>query len=247
MLTAVVIDDMELARKALIQDIKDVYPELEILGEAGDVIHGSKLIKRTDPDLIFLDIHLSDGDGFDILEICNPVRGQVIFTTASDQHAIKAFKFSAIDYLLKPIDPALLLQAIIKSKENINRNQVQVNTFKDNYRNPSKLVLHTAEVVKICQLEEIVRLEAMGNYTFFFFANGEKLLITKTLKEYHDLLHENDFLRVHQSHLINLHHLSSYIKSEGGYLLMKDDSRVPVSVRKKPMVIEAIEQFAYKK
>lgn len=245
--TAVVIDDMDLARKSLIQDIKEVDPGIKILGEADGVIQGSKLIKQTDPDIIFLDIHLTDGDGFDILEICNPVRGQVIFTTASDQHAIKAFKFSAIDYLLKPIDPEQLLQAINKSKKSMLKNQVQVDALKDNYINPTKLVLHTAELLKICPLEEIVRLESMGNYTYFFFANGEKLLITKTLKEYHELLRENNFLRVHQTHLINLQHLSSYIKTEGGYLLMKDGSRVPVSVRKKPLVMEAIEKYAKNK
>jgi two-component system LytT family response regulator len=191
-----------------------------------------------------LDIHLTDGDGFDILEICNPVRGQVIFTTASDQHAIKAFRFSAIDYLLKPIDPEQLHQAILKSQENIMQKHVDVETYKNNYKNPDKLVLHTSEVLKICRLEEIVRLESMGNYTYFFFEKGDKLLITKTLKEYHDLLNEDNFLRVHQSHLINLQHLSSYVKSEGGYLLMKDGARVPVSVRKKPMVMEAIETYA---
>jgi two-component system LytT family response regulator len=247
MIQAVVIDDMLLARKALIKDILDTNPHVEIIGEAEDVIGGSKLIKKTDPDLIFLDIHLTDGDGFDILEICHPVRGQVIFTTASDQHAIKAFRFSAIDYLLKPIDPSQLKQAIEKSMVKINGKQPDVSTFRMNYQNPQKLVLHTAEVMKIVDINDIIRLESMGNYTYFYFVGGEKLLITKTLKEYHELLIEHGFLRVHQSHLINLSLLTSYVKSEGGYLLMEDGSRIPVSVRKKPLVMEAIETYASKK
>jgi two-component system LytT family response regulator len=247
MIKAVVIDDMLLARKALIKDIAETSPQVSIVGEAENVVEGAKLIKKTDPDLIFLDIHLSDGDGFDILEICHPVRGQVIFTTASDQHAIKAFRFSAIDYLLKPIDPTQLKQAIQKSLVNINEKQLDVSTFRINYQNPQKLVLHTAEVMKIVDIKDIIRLESMGNYTNFYFTDGTKLLITKTLKEYHELLIEHRFLRVHQSHLINLRLLSSYVKSEGGYLLMEDGSRIPVSVRKKPMVMEAIAAYASNK
>lgn len=247
MIKAVVIDDMALARKSLIKDIKENFREIEVIGEAGSVINATKLIKKTDPDLIFLDIHLTDGDGFDILEICHPVRGQVIFTTASDKHAVKAFQFSALDYLLKPIDPELLVKAVKKSLQSIHKSKIEVQAFRDNYQSPRKLVLHTAEVLKIVELSQIVRLESMGNYTYFFFEDGEKLLITKTLKEYDDILRENGFLRVHQSHLINMDQLKSYVKTEGGYLLMKDGSRVPVSVRKKSSVLEAIEKYAQKK
>lgn len=244
-ITAVIIDDMELARKSLAADIEEYCHDIDIIGEAHSVITAAKLLKNTHPDIIFLDIHLQDGDGFDLLELLPDLNSSIIFTTASDAHAIKAFQFSAADYLLKPIDPDLLQQSVEKVSNQKNKHG-HLDTLSDNMKSPSKLVLHTAEQVKIAELADIIRLESMGNYTYFFFTGGEKLLITKTLKEYHDVLKGSDFLRVHQSHLINLSHLKAYIKTEGGYLEMTDGSRVPVSVRKKSTVMDAIVAYGNK-
>jgi two-component system LytT family response regulator len=242
--TAIIIDDMALARKALRADIETYCPEINIIGEAESVVSGAKLISSTTPDITFLDIHLNDGEGFDILEILPSVDTKVIFTTASDQHAIQAFRFSAVDYLLKPIDPHLLQKAVEKAINLLGSQDQDFSVLKSNMTSPDKLSLHTAEQIKVVGLEEIIRLEAMGNYTQFFFKDTTKLLVTRTLKEYSDMLTSKDFLRVHQSHLINLRHLKAYIKSEGGYLLMNDKSRIPVSVRKKPSVIQAIDAYA---
>lgn len=243
-LSAIIIDDMDLARKSLAADLGNYCPEINILGEADSVVSGSKLIQKTNPDLIFLDIHLPDGEGFDILELLPDLKSKVIFTTGSDQHAIKAFQFSAVDYLLKPIDPELLIAAVNKLKSNVVRDELHVSLLKENINAPCKLSLHTAEQIKIADINDIVRLEAYGNYTQFYFLDGSKLLVTKTLKDYDTMLADNQFLRVHQSHLINLALLKSYIKTEGGYILMQDGTRVPVSVRKKPMVIGAIDAYA---
>ena len=242
--TAVIIDDMDLARKALKADIETYCPQIEIIGEAGSVVSGAKLIEQKRPDITFLDIHLGDGEGFDILEILPETDTKVIFITASNQHAIQAFRFSAVDYLLKPIDPTLLVSAVAKAIQTSGNNNVNMEMLKSNIQQPTKLALHTSDLIKIVELYEIVRLEAMGNYTTFHFTDGNKLLVTKTLKDYHDLLKSQNFLRVHQSHLINLAHLKAYIKSEGGYLLMENNSRIPVSVRKKPGVILAIDEYA---
>ncbi len=241
--TAVIIDDVAIARQALRADIEKYIPEVEIVGEAEGVLSGAKLIRETNPSIIYLDIHLTDGDGFDLLNILGDSTYKVIFTTASDAHAIRAFKISAVDYLLKPIDHTELVTATHKAIEHLGSGNVKPDLIKNNIEKPSTLVLHTSEQIKLCPIDEIVRLEAMGNYTYFFFTDGTKLLVTKTLKDYDSMLSDLQFLRVHQSHLIHLNHLRSYVKSEGGYLLMDDDSRVPVSVRKKPMVMEELDKL----
>lgn len=245
-LKAIIIDDNELARISLKKDIEEQCPEIAIIGESDGVVQGAKLIRHSNPDVVFLDIHLEDGDGFDIIELVPDYNGKIIFTTASDQHAIKAFQFSAVDYLLKPIDPILLRSAVDKLMSQLHQEVTDLSLLKANMSSPNKLALHTAEMIKISEVEEIVRLEAMGNYTNFFFTDGSKLLVTRTLKDYADLLGEHNFLRVHQSHLINLKHLNAYIKTEGGYLMMQDKSRIPVSVRKKSSVMKAIDDFTKK-
>jgi two-component system LytT family response regulator len=245
-LKAIIIDDNELARISLKKDIEEQCPEIDIIGESDGVVQGAKLIRHSNPDVVFLDIHLEDGDGFDIIELVPDYNGKIIFTTASDQHAIKAFQFSAVDYLLKPIDPILLRSAVDKLMSQLHQEVTDLSLLKANMSSPNKLALHTAEMIKISEVEEIVRLEAMGNYTNFFFTDGSKLLVTRTLKDYADLLGEHNFLRVHQSHLINLKHLNAYIKTEGGYLMMQDKSRIPVSVRKKSSVMKAIDDFTKK-
>ncbi len=245
-LNAIIIDDNELARVSLSKDISDQCPEIQLIGESDGVVAGAKLIRKEHPDIVFLDIHLEDGDGFDILELVPEFSGKIIFTTASDQHAIKAFQFSAIDYLLKPIDPMLLKSAVEKAISQIHQEDKGLTLLKENMNSPSKLALHTAEMIKVSDVADIIRLEAMGNYTNFFFEDRSKLLVTRTLKDFADLLEENNFLRVHQSHLVNLKHLKAYIKTEGGYIMMQDGSRIPVSVRKKPGVMKAIDEYARK-
>jgi len=241
--TAVIIDDVEIARDALRADIQAYLPEIEIVGEADGVLSGAKVIREKKPTIVYLDIHLTDGDGFDLLQILEDRTLKVIFTTASDAHAIRAFRISAVDYLLKPIDHEELITATRKAIEDMGQVQVSPTLIKENLQQPSTLVLHTSEQIKVCPIETIVRLEAMGNYTYFYFQDGSKLLVTKTLKDYNTILEDLPFLRVHQSHLIHLNHLKSYIKTEGGYLLMNDDSRIPVSVRKKSQVMEALDKL----
>ena len=243
---AIIVDDNELARISLRSDLSDHCPDINVVEEADGVVQGAKKVMQHHPDIVFLDIHLGDGDGFDLLELVQDFKGKIIFTTASDQHAIKAFQFSAVDYLLKPIDPDRLIKAVEKATSLLNENETDFKILKENLSAPRKLALHTAEMIKVCDITEIIRLEAMGNYTTFYFNDGTKLLITKTLKDYNNMLTGHDFLRVHQSHLINLKQLKAYIKSEGGYILMVDGSRIPVSVRKKPAVIQAIDDFAKK-
>jgi len=239
-LKAVIIDDMELARVSLKADLADYCPNVEVVGEADGVLSAAKLLKNVAPDILFLDIEMEDGNGFDLLDILPNSLDSVIFVTARQDFALKAFQYSAVDYLLKPVDPELLKNAVAKMAEKRKSNVTQLEILKQNMQEDAKLeriALHTSDKIVVSELKDIIRLEAMTNYTYFYFADGSKLLITKTLKEYDKMLSDSGFVRVHQSHLINMAHVQAYVKTEGGYILMKNEEIVPVSVRKKSYVV----------
>ena len=226
-----IVDDMPLAIANLKAELEDISA-IEVVGEASGVMAAAKQIKKLKPELLFLDIHMGDGDGFDLLEMINDEGLAVIFTTASKDHAIKAFQFKATDYLLKPIDPELLRQAIDKLVQN------QSTTYSKNPETGT-IALNTQEEIRLVNISDIIRLEAMSNYTNFHLSGASKILVTKTLKEFEKVLPDS-FIRVHQSHLVNRDQINAYIKTEGGYLKMKDGSDVPVSVRKKAQVMELL-------
>lgn len=242
-ITAVIIDDLELARASLKADLQDHCPHIDVIGEADGVLNGAKLLKSSSPDIIFLDINMNDGNGFDLLDIVDHALHKVIFVTGEEQHALKAFQYAAVDYLLKPVDPSLLINAVEKLNSNKEDNDQQLALLKESLGKTEKLekiALHTNEKILVSRVDEIVRLESMTNYTYFYFADGTKLLVTRTLKEFDQMLSESGFERVHQSHLVNLEYVKAYIKSDGGYISMKDGSHVPVSIRKKPHVVSIL-------
>jgi two-component system LytT family response regulator len=243
MLRAIIVDDLIQARENLKEDISSYCDNIEIIGEAEGVVSGAKIIKDLKPDLVFLDIQMQDGSGFDLLEIINDSSFKVIFTTASDEYAVKAFKFSAVDYLLKPVDPDELMAAVDKVEPGSGNHRESIDLLKDKMSGAktfNKLALHTLDKILITDISDIIRCESSVNYTTFFFADKKKLLVTKTLKEYDKMLSDHGFFRVHQSHLINVEFVKEYIKSDGGYLVMKDGSTVPVSTRKKQIVMGMI-------
>jgi len=230
---------MPLAIASLQADLQDSHAdEVEVIGTASGVMEGAKQIKKLKPDMIFLDIHMGDGDGFDLLDIISDGSVKVVFTTASKDHAIQAFQFEAVDYLLKPVDPELLTASIQKVKALLDSSAKKLDPIAGHSAKPQTIALNTQEEIRILNLADIIRLEAMGNYTTFHTGEG-KVLVTKTLKEFEKIL-SDDFIRVHQSHLVNRNHIKSYVKTEGGYLKMKDGSDVPVSVRKKSYVIDLL-------
>lgn len=245
MIKAVIIDDIEQARKTLKEDLAAYCPEVTVIGEAEGVVSGARLLKTTAPDVVFLDIQMPDGTGFDLLEILPEINFKVIFTTASDAFAIRAFRFSAVDYLLKPVDPDDLMEAVKKLGEtNSSDESASLDVLMDNMKDqsaPKRLALHTLEEIRIAEVSEIIRCESSGNYTIFHFQDGSNLIVTKTLKEYDQLLSDSGFFRVHQSHLVNQNHIASYVKTEGGYLLMSNGHHVAVSLRKKAAVMEMLE------
>lgn len=236
-LRAVIIDDMDLARVTLRQDIADFCPEVEVVGEADGVLSALKLLKSVEVDLLFLDIDLGDGLGFDILELAESKDFQVIFTTASEDHAIQAFRVRAIDYLLKPIDPTLLQEAVAK----VNKSQTEGAKTDKEVMDDVHLSLHTQDRIYHPKISEIIRCEASGNYTYVHLHDGSKIIVAKTLRYFDNKLTRHGFIRTHQSHLIHKHQVKEFVKSEGGYLLLKDKkTMIPISVRKRAEVLAVI-------
>jgi two-component system LytT family response regulator len=243
-LTAILVDDLPIALEMMYNDLSKHHPEIEIIGTAQSVVEASKLLSKNQPDLLFLDIVLGDGTGFDVLEIFSDLRSKIIFVTASDEFAIKAFKFAAIDYILKPYSNEDLVNAIKKATQQIKPDKEQLAVLKESIsaptNRPKKISLATSEKIIVVNLDEIIRCESDNNYTTFYLKNNQKILVSKTLKYYADLLKENAFLRTHQSHLINTMYIKEYVKADGGYLVLKDKTAIPVSVRKRNDVMQTL-------
>lgn len=245
--TAIIIDDIEQARTTIKQDLEIYAPDFDVIGEAPGVVEGAKLLKHQTPDILFLDIQMQDGSGFDLLDLLPEIPFKIIFITASDAHAIKAFRYAAIDYLLKPIDPDELKSALEKfRRSHINENdkyRFLNDRLKNHHRPNERLALHSQDKIQIVEIKSIVRCESSVNYTTFFFENGDQVVVTKTLKEFEDLLGDQGFFRVHQSHLINTRFIREYVKTEGGHLILRDKTLIPVSVRKRPEVVKMLESI----
>ncbi len=237
---AVIIDDMPLAIASLKAEIEDNLPEIDLVGTAESVVSGAKLIKKENPDLVFLDIEMPDGLGFDLLDLLDEPYPNIIFVTASNEYAIKAFRYAAIDYLMKPADPELLIEAYNKAKEKSGTSNAQISIAKNSFaeKQSKQLALNTQDELRIVEIQDIVRCEADSNYTTFYFKDNSKMIVTKSLKEYDKILSPSGFIRSHQSHLVNAEYIDSLQKADGGYLLLKDKQMVPVSVRKRSEVLE---------
>ena len=249
MITAILIDDDNNLRAGMKSLLTRYAPEIKIIGEADSVKTGAALLLQNAPQVVFLDIHLGDGSGFDLLEEVNKkgkLHSQIVFITAHEQYAIKAFRFSALDFLLKPVDPDELQKVIAKIKTVLDKTSsvAHIDLLLENIRkkvdNFKRIALSTSDGIHLFEISDIIRCESEDNYTKFFIKNSKPILISKTLKEYEDLLTEHGFERIHQSHLINLAYLKSYIKKDGGYVIMADESHLPVSQRKKDRLQELI-------
>ncbi len=250
MITAVLIDDDKHLRTGLKALLERYTRDIAIVGEAESVKTGIGVIEQFRPQVVFLDIHLSDGTGFDILERLKEANGRVnahiVFITAHEQYAVKAFKFSALDFLLKPVDPEELQNTINKIREVVGKAHSfeHIDLLLENIRkkvdNFKRIALSTSDGVHLFEVADIIRCEAKINYTQFFIKNHKPVLISRTLKEYEELLAEHGFERIHQSHLINLSYLKSYIKTDGGYVVMADNTNIPIAQSKKEKLQELI-------
>ena len=253
MITAVLVDDDSNLREGMKALLSRYAPGIRIVGEAENVSDAVLAIDRLNPQVVFLDIQLADGTGFDILEKLTVKNGkiesQVVFITAHEQYAIKAFRFSALDFLLKPVDPEELQKVIekikntVKKKDSFDHIDLLLENIRKKVDNFKRIALSTTDGIHLFEISDIIRCESTDNYTTFYIKNNKPILISKTLKEYEELLTEHGFERIHQSHLINLAYLKSYIKKDGGYVIMSDDSNLPVSQRKKDRLQELIKNL----
>ena len=244
-----IIDDEPKARAILRVLVGQYRPDHAIVGEAEDVESGLELIRQEKPDVVLLDIRMPDGTGFDLIEKLGANSPYIIFVTAYDQYALQAFRLSAVDYILKPVIPSDLVKALDKAGEAAEEGtlDLRLKAALENFKgrnSPGKLVLKTAEAVIVVRIDEIVRCQSDANYTTFFLDSGRSLVVSRTLKEYEQMLSPAGFLRIHQSHLVNLQFFREFRKRED-HILLTDGSKAPVASRRREVLMRAIEAMEY--
>ncbi|MEM7103955.1 MAG: LytTR family DNA-binding domain-containing protein [Bacteroidota bacterium] len=241
-----IIDNETAVRNLLKKFLEMFCPEVEVIGEAHGVASGIEAIKKYDPQLVFLDVLMDDGTGLDLLRKVRQRDFEVIFITAHGEYAVDAFKFSALDYLLKPVDPEDLINAVEKAKktiekENLNLKLAVLFSNVEAFSNTNKkIILKDANSIHIVGVSEIMHCKAEGSYTRFFLSDGRELFISRNLKEYEDMLQPFGFYRPHHSYLVNIHQVLRYDKTDGGLIVMRDKTILPVSTRKRDRLIELL-------
>jgi len=231
-----IVDDEQSARNSLNKIIDSFFSEYTVVGAAINVEDGLMKYQDLKPDIVLLDIEMPSKNGFDFVNSLKEPNCKIIFITAYNQYAIKAFKYSAIDYLLKPVDIDELGGALKRASSSIN--DINVSLLKEVFleirdKKVSKLAISSQELTEFVDIDSIVRLEAAGSYTNVFLSDGNKILATRILKDFEMLLDEDCFVRVHNSHLININYLQKFIKKDGYTVILQDGSKVPIAVRRK--------------
>jgi two-component system LytT family response regulator len=247
MIRAVIVDDEKNNIENIVLLLEQNNLPVLVVGRATNVDEGIAAIVEFKPDLLFLDIQMPEKDGFDLLKALPHFQFEVIFVTAFDQYGIQAVKFSAIDYLMKPINPDELKLAILKVQNKLS--QKKANYQLENLmglindkeaKKDHKLALASAKEIRFVNTHEIIRCESSNAYTLFYLTDGKSIVVSKPIFEYEELLANYGFIRCHQSHLINTLYIKSLIKEDSGYLLLNDDTRIPISRGKKEYVLKAL-------
>ncbi len=250
MIRGLVVDDENKSRENLKILLNEFCEDVEVIGLASTIKEATDIINTLKPDVVFLDIQMHKETGFDLLEQFDKINFEVIFTTAHSEFALKAIKFSAVDYLLKPIDINELQWAIEKVKNKIkNKSFSKANidlllqNLKPHTEQKYKLALPTSNGLVFVKLKDIIYCEADSNYTNIYTQDGKKHIVSKTLKEYDELLHEHNFFRIHKSYLINVNEIKEYIRGEGGYVIMNNSISLDVSKRRKDEFLKLISKI----
>lgn len=243
---AVLIDDEPNNLDNLAHLLREYCPALHIVGTATNASDGKALILQTDPDMVFLDIQMPGQSGFDLLRDLQTFDFELIFVTAFDQYAIQAIRFAAVDYLLKPVSPEELRQAVERATRNTRhkRRNLQLDNLLQLLQQPReahRIALASLEETRFVRPADILRCESDNNYSIFYLVSREKLTVSRPIYEFEELLQPYGFVRCHQSHLINPQYVKSWIKKDGGYLLFDDGSRAPVSRAKKEDVMRVLQ------
>ncbi len=248
MLKAIIVDDEKISRDILNDYIAKYCPEVTVLAQCDSVKTGLLAIEKHQPDIVFLDVEMPKGNGFDLLEQVKDIQFETIFVTAFDNYAIQALNYSAAYYILKPVSIDELVAAVDKIKNQKQKNTAGVHTkvLLENIKNKTisqhKIVLPLQDGFEVVNLKDIVHCDAHDNFTDFHFVSGQKMMICRTLKFYEELLGESGFMRVHKSHLINLDHVMKYKRGKGGQLTMSNGAVIDVSPNKKDELMEQFEK-----
>lgn len=246
-LRSIIVEDEKHSSETLKQMLTEYCRGVEIVSAAESISEAEEAINTFQPDLVFLDIELKNGTSFDLLESLGNINFEIIFTTAYDQYAIRAIKFSSLDYLLKPIDLDELQNAVDKARISRGKRdqQKQLDLLIDNLKRgrPGRICLATQEGFEFIDTDNIIYCKANGSYTEFILIDNKKILVSKHLKEYENLLDKHQFMRVHNSYLVNLKEVKKFVKTDGGYILMKDHSHISISPKKRDVFIEKMTAF----
>ena len=242
-----IVDDEAPAREMSRSLLQKYFPETTVCAEATSVEQAYQAVLLHNPDLVLLDVDMPDGTAFDFLRKLTAVNFSIIFITAYEKYALKAIKFSALDYLLKPFSEGEFVDAMRKAlrRETARDTESKFNTLLQNFQQPAptRIVLRTADSIHVIQLDDIIRLQADGAYTTFYISGRKPVVVSKNLKEYDTLLENNGFIRTHQSHLVNTKYIECYHKIDGGSLGLTDKTQVPVATRFKDRVIQNLEKI----
>lgn len=251
MIEALILDDEPKARINLKAILEEYIPQIRVIAEAENVAEALKLMDKHKPKLVFLDIELQRESGFDFLAQMERNDFYTIFTTAHDEYAIKAFKLAAVDYILKPIDIDGLQEAVERVEKRIEVEDLPSNTLKrlmetlQSRNNFDKIAIPNSESVDFFRMKDIIRFEAVDNYTIMYAVNSKPITVSKNIKQFEDLLEPHNFIRIHRSHLINMKYIKSYYRGEGGYVILEDETSLPVSRRKKAAFMESIHKLGH--
>ena len=240
---AIIIDDEPNAVELLALRLAQKCPQIEVVAACTSSVKGVAAIIELRPDIVFLDIEMPQMNGFQVLEAVEDISFSLIFVTAYDKFALKAFRYSAIDYLLKPIETNELVEAIKKVEKHTQTSKEQVGLFKQQYSNnsksfPDKIALPYQNGVTFVVVSEIIHCESDDNYTKFYLFDGQYFLVTKPLKEIQELLEEREFLRVHKQYLINLNQIKKFVKGEAAHVIMNNNKTIPISRLHKERLME---------
>ncbi len=249
MIKTIIVDDELHARQTIRTIIDAQFKDIEVIGEVGTVTDAVSLININNPELLFLDIDLPDGNAFNILKQVDYKKYRIIFITAYQEYAIQAIKFSAFDYILKPVNPKELIKTIQSAiKENIiegyeDKFQAFFSNLNNSTPDQKRIVLKTSDKIHVVDIKNIVRCESDNVYTSIILNDGKSILVSKSIKSFEELLTSFHFMRVHQSHLVNLKYMTYFNKQEGGSLVMSDNSIVPVSGQKKAILLDYLDSL----
>lgn len=246
----IIVDDEIAVRKSITRFLREYFPEINIVATAGNLNEALEAIRKHQPRLLFLDVELPDGTGFELLESIPDIGFKVIFITGHQEYALAAIKVSALDYILKPFEQEELKKAVQKAMVAINYTEesMKLEALSENLKNKKvlkRIILSTADHLHVVPINEIIRAEADSNYTSFWLSGNKRIMVSRTIKEFDELLSGSEIIRVHQSHLVNLSYIEKFVKRDGGYLLLKDNSSIPVSQGLRKKVLQAMNNFLY--